>query len=153
MLQTTGSSVRRFRLAPQLLVITLCCGALGAQTLVRDNAPLDFNAYRAELDRISQAASRLDAHSEEAQALRHSLPKKWTVNDRGTNHEISTARLAEDLDQYRKDPQNGSYRASLKRRIAALETEASTIGPEPSSSNDARRKLAEILARREFRSA
>jgi hypothetical protein len=132
----------------------VCAGGLAAQPVLhRENAELDLNAYRAELDRISQAASRLEAHPEEAQALGDSLPKKWTVSDHGTKYEVSTARLAEDLDQCGKNPHSGSSRASLKRRIGALETEAGMVGPGPSSSDEARRKLAEILARREFRSA
>jgi len=131
--------------------VILGCGGLAGQSALQDNSQLDFNAYRAELDRISQAANGLEEQPEEAQALRDSLPKKWTVSDRGASYEVSTARLADDLDQLVKDPHNGSYRASLKRRIAALQAEADAFGSEASSSSDARQKLQRILGRKEFR--
>jgi hypothetical protein len=160
MSQSRCSSIRSFLwaafvwatwLAPFLIV---SCGVLDAQPVLhQENVNVDFHTYRAELDRISEAASRLEVHPEEIQALRDSLPKKWTVTDHGTSHEVSTARLVEDLDQCSKEPHNGSHRASVQRRIAALETEAGMIGAGLSSSDEARRKLQEILARREFRSA
>ena len=155
MSQSRLTSTRRLLWSGTLVVFTLVCSyGLAAQPVLhRDNADLDLNLYRAELDRLSQAASRLETHPEEAQALGESLPEKWTVADHGTKYEVSTARLVEDLDQCSKNPHSSSARASLKRRIEALETEAGMIGPEPFSSEEARRKLAEILARREFRSA
>jgi hypothetical protein len=155
MLQSRCSSIQCFlRLAGLAVSLILCRTGLAAQPVLHaSRAEVDLSAYRGELDRIAQAAGRLEAHPEEARALRDSLPKKWTVADHGTSHEVSAARLLEDLDQCSKDPQNGSARASLKRRIAALKTEAGMIDPEPSSADEARRKLQEILARREFRSA
>src|SRR5260370_3544817 len=152
MLHSRRSSTRCFLWALWVAVfVVLGCGVLAAQSALQDNSQLDFNTYRAELDRISQAASRLEDYPEEAQALRDSLPKKWTVSDQGTSYEVSTTRLAEDLDQLLKDPHNGSYRASLKRRIAALQAEADAFGSEASSSSDARQKLQKILVRKEFR--
>lgn len=136
------------------MILMVAAGHLAAQSPPQaDSTQLDLNAYRAELDRVAQAASRLDAHPEEAQALRDSLPKKWIVNDHGTAYETSTAHLLEDLDQYKNDPHNGSSRASLMRRIAALQSEAGMIASDSLSSDGARQKLQEILGRREFRSA
>src|SRR6266849_6076689 len=154
MLHSRRSSTRCFLWAPWLAVfVILGCGGLAGQSALQDNSQLDFNAYRAELDRISQAANGLEEQPEEAQALRDSLPKKWTVSDRGASYEVSTARLADDLDQLLKDPHNGSYRASLKRRIVALQAEADAFGSEVLSSSDARQKLQKILGRKEFRIA
>ncbi|PYX94432.1 MAG: hypothetical protein DMG67_01540 [Acidobacteria bacterium] len=155
MLSHLRKSTRCFLWACWLAIhIVPGAGGLVAQTGAQDNAgKIGLDTYRAELDRLSQAVTAMQEHPEEARALRDSLPKKWTVSDQGTSYEVSTARLADDLDQLLKDPHNGSYRASLKRRIVALQAEADAFGSEASSSSDARQKLQKILGRKEFRIA
>ena len=159
MLRYPRESIRCFKWAFWLVVcIAFHLGAplppLAAQG---STANVDLIAYRAELDRLAAAVNRLEQHPEEGQAIRDSLPKKWIVNDQGTTYEVSTARLAEDLDhwqkdQWQKDSGKGSL-DSLKRRIQALQAEADafTAGLSPSSS--ARQKLQQILSRKEFGSA
>src|SRR5260370_2667309 len=154
MLRYPRESIRCFKWAFWLVVcIAFHLGAplppLAAQG---STANVDLIAYRAELDRLAAAVNRLERHPEEGQAIRDALPKKWIVNDQGTTYEVSTARLAEDLERWQKDPGKGSL-DSLKRRIQALQAEADafTAGLSPSSS--ARQKLQQILSRKEFGSA
>ena len=138
-----------FKWACWLSVLLYCSGVLSAQT-TKESSYVDLNTYRAELDRLAQAIARLDVHPEEGQAVRDSLPPKWVINDEKVAYEVSTKRLAEGLEQWQKDPKEPSRLDSLKRRIQLLQAEAGAFTASSSPSSDARKKLQEILARREF---
>ena len=140
---------RYFKWACWLSLLLYCSSIVSAQ-VARESSYVDLNTYRAELDRLAQATARLDEHPEEGRAVRDSLPPKWVISDEKVAYTVSTERLAQDLEQWQKDPNEPSHLDSLKRRIQRLQTEAGAFAASPSPSSDARQKLQEILARKEF---
>lgn len=132
------------------LIVLLCCSSILSAQKTGEASSVDLNTYRAELDRLAQAVARLDEHPEEGQAVRDSLPPKWVISDEKVAYEVSTERLAEDLEQWQKNPKELSHLDLLKHRIQRLQAEAGAFTASPSLSSDARQKLQEILARKEF---
>jgi hypothetical protein len=138
-----------FKWAGWLIILLYCSSIVSAQT-AGEGSSIDLNAYRAQLDRLAQSVARLEEHPEEGQAVRDSLPPKWIVSDGKLGYEVSTERLAEDLEQWQKDPQKTAHLDSLQRRIQRLQAEAGAFTASPSPSSGGRQKLQQILARKEF---
>ena len=115
-----------------------------------DSASLDLSTYRSELIRIGESVARLEAHPKEGTALRNSLPEKWVITDQGITYEVSSAVIAQELDEWQRDPQR-AHLDSLQRRIRRMQTEADAFSGGPPASGSAREKLNKILNHREFR--
>lgn len=132
--------------------ILLSCIAPRPLSAQGNTANIDLVTYRAELDRLAQAVDRLEQHPEEAQILRDSLPEKWLVKDEETIYEVSTAPLVEELQKWVEGPQAHRSLELVKHRIRTLQAQADAYAASSTPSNNARRTLQQILARREFAS-
>jgi Domain of unknown function (DUF4129) len=139
-----------FEWACWLVILLYCATILSAQPATGESSHVDLDTYRAELNHLAQAVTRLEQHPEEGKAIRDSLPRKWIISEERITYEVSTARLADDLEQWQEDPQETSYLVSLKRRIQRLQAEADTFAAGSLPSSHARQKLQEILSRKEF---
>src|SRR5579859_5246125 len=122
------------------LLILLCCSSILYSQAGGEGPSIDLSTYRAELDRLAQAAARLGEHPEEGQAVRDSLPSKWVISDEKVGYEVSTARLADDLERWQKDPQGTVHLESFKRRIRQLQVEADAFAAAASPASGARQK-------------
>lgn len=128
----------------------LCCVSSSLYGIGESSARVDLDTYRSELVRIAGSVARLEAHPEEATALRDSIPEKWVITDQGTTYEVSSAIIAKELEEWQRDPQQRAHLDALQRRIRRMQTEADVFSGPPASAG-ARKKLDEILNRKEFR--
>ncbi len=115
-------------------------------------APPELPQYLAELDQWSAAVSRAKQNPREAAALRKQLPPAWSVTFEGQRYEIPTEWLRGELESIEKHPRSAASCEEIQLRLQALRAAALQLrGSTAVPSAEARRKLDEILKRREFR--
>lgn len=136
---------------PAVFVFSLCvCGFAAAKSPPTPAQPFNLAAYMTELDRWDMALRRWPDHPEETRALRQQLTPLWTVVADGERFEVSTDWLHAGLETLEKKPT--THPRLLQARIEALRREAVDLVRTPARADaPVRRKLNDILARREFR--
>ena len=144
--------MRRNKLLLAFLVLGPAARAQQSPATVK--SALDLPAYLAVLDQWSDAAGKLPGHPRMAARVRKELPRTWEVNFQGQQFEVETAWLDQALKAIEKSPASASAESHyIQRRLEAMSEEAESLG-EVSPGLDPtapRRKLDEILKRREFR--
>ncbi len=156
--------VRAIPLTAVALLVALCParGAWSARlpTSARTAQPaptFDLKGYVAELDRWSVVAARLRQYPQQAAGLKKDLPETWQVTVDGQRFSVSTEWLRDDLNSLGLNPSLAIPTSKrIERHIDTLRAEAVALDQEsPSRStidpDGARRKLDEVLKRREFR--
>ncbi|MFB3815863.1 MAG: DUF4129 domain-containing protein [Terriglobales bacterium] len=137
------------------VVLISAAVALGAETAAAAPSPaprpVNLAEYRAELRAIAGRLQRLKEHTEEAAALRESLPEKYNV-DGGNRHLIvDLAPLKTSLERFSRasEPHQQQLRESMQSNVAAMLRGVDEY-TQTSDATAARARLQEILARREF---
>jgi hypothetical protein len=154
-----------------LLVCWQACPAasVSAGTLQQDQAPpagsvLSLDAYRAELGRMDRELDSLAVRPQSAVTVRDSLPRTWMVDSRGAESEsgraqgsapaitVSTGFLRDGLSDFlkAKPEQKPWVLEQLRTRLKAMEEEARNLPRSSAADAAMRRRLAQILATREF---
>ena len=115
--------------------------------------PLDLLGYVAELEKYSVAAGQLKDHPEDAAALERDLPGQWVVITGGRSYRVSTEWLRERLDALRSGRGHPSdITREVVVRLNAMKASAQALLiAEPAATDAARRRLNEILNRRDYR--
>ncbi len=112
---------------------------------------LDLPAYSASLERWRSGAAGLEAHPQEAGALRQSLPESVSVQVREGRVEVSTEWLRASVAEFERDPAKRKQVAGdIQQRLALMREEARSLERVAATPPGARAKLDEILGRREF---
>ena len=153
MLKTLRSLGRNCKTAFFCALVFIFGGFSPVLASAENSTQVDLNTYQAELERIAGGVERLAAHPEEEQQLRDSLPDKWVISDQGTTYEVSTDRIAKELEAWQRDPHEKAHLDSVLRRLRGMQAEANGFAGGAQTSLNARHKLDEILSRREFRRA
>lgn len=134
----------------------ICARALPPQAEAKDarkNTALTLAAYADQLKQISEQISGVKFQSAKILQLRRSLPAAWNVNAPGQRFQISTRWLDSALANLQMQPKNADELAreikihlgELREAAMEMENPAATV-----SAAEARARLKEILARREF---
>ena len=120
----------------------------------RTSESFDLRDYIAELERWSALASRLEAHPEQAGALRKQLPDSWSVAVQEQRFSVSTRPLGEALDRMVRDPSTAARSAQeISGRVGRLLDDArTTYRTSKRNYSPERSMLDQILKQREFRS-
>ncbi len=106
--------------------------------------------YRAELDRLSAAASQLDSSSKPVPEPLHAVPYHWQVRAGQTEFDISTEGLQSDVRRYESE-RNVENAAAIRTRLESLRAQIDGYEKPPADVSASRTQLTSILARREFR--
>jgi len=136
-----------------LLWFAALLGTAGAQVEPRP-VILSLNQFQQQLDQLNVQVDDLAAHPEKAEALRKTLPKKWTLIGGRLPVDVETSSLDQALTDFQKEgpEQKKTTLRELHTQFAALRTEVDRFR-QPEMVNDATRKrLDDILAAREFAS-
>lgn len=125
---------------------------LPAALVMAQAAGVSLDEYRRQIRDLSAQVDSLGGHPEQAAAIQAAVPDKLTVHTSRGEVTVSYSDLKSDLTTfYKADPKK---RSALLPQIQnyvhmlAAEAEEYDKAPEPEA---ARKKLADILARREFR--
>lgn len=121
-------------------------------TRAADISPAD---YRQQLHDFSARVDQLKDHPEQAAKLQADIPATVSVSDSNGQSTISYASLKNDLRQFQFAPAKtrSTFLKKIQDRIGALDQQAQAYQSAQSASDTERRKLTEILSRREFRKA
>jgi len=128
-----------------LVTVTACCRADSTAS-----GTITTTEYRAELDRLLAATEQLDSSGSALPKTLHELPQSWRVRAGEQEFEISTEGLQRDLRRYEND-KNSETAMAVRRRIESLRGEIDGFEEPAADVSAERKKLNEILARREFR--
>ncbi len=115
---------------------------------------MDLPAFRSELDRLSDAVDKLGPDAGEAEALRQSLTKSWTVRAGEERFEVSTHWFDAELASMAKEPAKLDVRKrEIHSRLEALREQAAALEKTSAEPNQAsaRTTLNKILQRPEFK--
>lgn len=117
--------------------------------------PLDLQEYTTELNRWSEAASRLREHPEKAAALRKELPDYWSIAVQEQRFLVPTEWLGAALDRLAVNPKlaKGTSEEICVRLESMLQDSQAFAHVSEPNFGLARARLDNILKRREFRSA
>jgi hypothetical protein len=116
-------------------------------------APIDLQAYLAQLSRLSRAIGRLQEHPDEAGALRRQLPPTWLVSVQGETFSVPTHWLLRALAAVESSHRlTAAACRQIQSHLDALEADGRALLTTPGVDRAAARAaLNAILQRREFR--
>jgi len=136
-----------------LLLLIGSCGAESAPPSPDTAAPLALEAYQRQLQDWSQRLGSLEQHPEQALQLRTALPAKSVVSEAGRSMEVSHSWLSTALAEFiaAKPQRKPELLRQMQAHLAAQGQEAALFSQPAAYPASSPQKLAEILARREFR--
>ncbi len=119
---------------------------------VATEPPLTLEQYIDAVRGMEREVAGLEAHPEEAPMLAARVPESYTVQEQGRQFALSNTWLRTDLVQLERTPEkdHGELLRRMRARLTEEAAEAERFR-EPTPLPQAHAKLAEILARREFR--
>jgi len=136
-----------------VLVFFLLSGTALAQ--IEPRGPIiSLQQFQAQIDQLDSQVTDLDQRPQNAESLRTSLPKYWTVIGGRLPVDVSTAFLDHALTDFQKQglAQKKVILKELHTRLSMMRTGVDGY-TQPEAVNDAMRKrLDDILAAREFKS-
>jgi hypothetical protein len=137
----------RWLVAAVLLAATV---AGGAQERRRS---LSLSEYTAELQRVESEIQQLTSQPENAESLRQSLPKSWTVKDGDREVSVSTEFLGGALTDFQKSPPKRKrvLLEELRSRMDTMVEQGAAFAQPDRADAAMRTRLQQILSAREFR--
>jgi len=145
--------------------LLLACAWASAAGGVRGQQPaayatpsvdMDLAAYEAALDRLADSVERLGGNLADAETLKRSLPRSWTVRAGQDRFEVPLGWLSDSLGSFSADPKvRATQKGEIARRLAAMRKSAAGLEKrnEAPDAAQARAALQRILQDREFRTA
>jgi len=113
---------------------------------------LDLRGYLGLLDQLHAAVKGLSTRPQEAGALRHSLPKSWSVEISGQRYDVPTGYFDGQLARIESNPGQGvAAEKETLSRLSQLRSDALALAapadPDPAA---ARAAMLQILSQREY---
>jgi hypothetical protein len=121
-------------------------------TAVAAPPALDLRGYLGVLDQLQAAVEGLSRHPQEAGALRHSLPKSWSVEISGQRYDVPTGYFDGQLARIESNPdQRAAAEKETLSRLSKLRSDALALtapaDPNPATAHAA---MLQILGQREY---
>ncbi|MGH9613174.1 MAG: DUF4129 domain-containing protein [Bryobacteraceae bacterium] len=134
-----------------LLISGLLAAAVPAQGDAQGPA-LTLAQFQAQLDRLNSQITGLETQPQNAEALRKSLPRQWTVTGGPHPVEVGTKTLDDALTAFQKEgaARKKTILRELHTQLSAIRAEGDGYTQPEATDAAMRKRLDDILAAREF---